>query len=69
MGYMGIGGTKMTTLVQSATFKIIGCEKADTLMAVAINYKNGQKPDVAAQSMAKIIKAKLEDPFGKEIKK
>lgn len=69
MGYMGIGGTKMTTLVQSATFKIIGVEKADTLMIVAINYKHGQKPNVAAESMAMIIKAKLEDPFGKEIKK
>jgi len=69
MGYMGIGGTKMTTLIQSATFKIIGVEKADTLMVVAINYKHGQKPNVAAESMAKIIKAKLEDPFGKEIKK
>lgn len=68
-GYMGIGGTKMTSLVQSATFKIIGVEKADTLMVVAINYKHGQKPNVAAESMAKIIKAKLEDPFGKEIKK
>lgn len=68
-GFMGIGGTKMTTLVQSATFKIIGVEKADTLMVVAINYKHGQKPDVAAESMARIIKAKLEDPFGKEIKK
>ena len=33
------------------------------------NFKHGQKPDVAAQSMAKIIKAKLEDPFGKEVKK
>lgn len=69
MGFMGVGGTKMTSLVQSATFKIIGVEKADTLMVVAINYKNGQKPNVAAESMAKIIKAKLEDPFGKEIKK
>lgn len=68
-GYMGIGGVKMTSLIQSATFKIIGVEKADTLMVVAINYKNGQKPDVAAQSMAKIIKAKLDDPFGKETKK
>ena len=68
-GYMGISGTKMTSLIQSATFKIISCEKADTLMAVSIDYKNGQKPDVAAQSMAQIIKAKLEDPFGKEIKK
>ncbi len=64
-GYMGIGGTKMTSLVQSATFKIIGVEKADTLMVVAINYKHGQKPNVAAESMAKIIKTKLEDPFGK----
>jgi len=64
-GYMGMGGTKMTSSVQSATFKIIGVEKADTLMVVAINYKNGQKPDVAAQSMAKIIKDKLGDPFGK----
>jgi curli biogenesis system outer membrane secretion channel CsgG len=69
MGYMGMGGTKMTTLVQSATFKIIGVEKADILMVVAINYKHGQKPNIAAESMAQIIKAKLEDPFGKEIKK
>jgi len=59
----------MTSLIQGTTLKIIGVEKANTLMVVAINYKNGQKPDVAAQSMAKIIKAKLEDPFGKEIKK
>jgi len=68
-GYMGIGGTKMTSLIQSTTFKIIGVEKADTLMVVAINYKHGQKPNVAAESMAKIIKAKLDDPFGKETKK
>jgi hypothetical protein len=38
-------------------------------MVVAINYKHGQKPNIAAESMAQIIKAKLEDPFGKEIKK
>ncbi len=68
-GYMGIGGMQTTSLIQGATLKIIGVEQANTLMIVAINYKNGQKPDVAARSMAAIIKAKLEEPFGKEARK
>ncbi len=67
----GLWSTKMTTtsVIQSATLKIIGVENGDTLMVVAINYKHGRKPDEAAKSMARIIKAKLEDPFGEEVKK
>ena len=67
----GILSTKMssTSVIQSASLKIIGVENGDTLMVVAINYKHGQKPDKAAKSMARIIKAKLENPFGDEAKK
>lgn len=64
----GILSTKMssTSMIQSAGLKIIGVENGDTLMVVAINYKHGQKPDKAAKSMARIIKAKLDNPFGEE---
>lgn len=61
LGMVGIG--KMTTVVQSASLKIIGVKKADTLMIITINYKIGQNPRVAAEGMAIILKAKLEDPY------
>lgn len=56
------------TLIQNATMKIIGVEKGDVLMVIAINYKRGKKPDEAARSMAKILKTKLENPFGENKK-
>jgi hypothetical protein len=58
------GQTRMHLSVLSASIKIIGVEKADTLMVVTINYKNGQNPSVAAESLAVVFKAKIEDPFG-----
>lgn len=61
MGY----SASTSTVVSSATLKIIGVEKADVLMIVTINYKKGQKPNKAAEAIAQILKQKLEDPFGK----
>ena len=59
-GMLGVG--RMNTVVQSATMKIIDAKKANTLMLVTINYKKGQDPHVAAEGMAMVLKAKLEDP-------
>jgi hypothetical protein len=52
----------MNTVVQSATLKIIDAKKANTLMLVTINYKVGQDPHIAAEGIAMVLKAKLEDP-------
>jgi len=59
-GMLGVG--RMNTVVQSATMKVIGVKKADTLIIVTINYKVGQNPHVAAEGIAMVLKAKLEDP-------
>lgn len=59
-GMLGVG--RMNTVVQSATMKVIGVKKADTLMIITINYKVGQNPHVAAEGIAMVLKAKLEDP-------
>jgi hypothetical protein len=59
-GMLGVG--RMNTVVQSATMKIIGARKGNTLMLVTINYKVGQDPHVAAEGIAMVLKAKLEDP-------
>lgn len=67
----GLISTKVTSTskIQSATLKIIGVENADILMVVSISYKNGKNPDAASKTIAKIIKAKLENPFGEKKKK
>ena len=59
-GMIGVG--RMNTVVQSATMKVIGVKKADTLMIITINYKVGQNPHVAAEGIAMVLKAKLKDP-------
>lgn len=61
-GMMVGADMKMGTLVQNATFKIIGVEKGNTMMVVTINYKNGQRPSVAAESIAAILGVKMRDP-------
>ena len=60
LGMLGVG--RMNVVVQSATMKLIGVKKANTLMIVTINYKVGQNPHVAAEGIAMVLKAKLEDP-------
>ena len=67
----GIMGMKITTTskIQSAALKIIGVENSDILMVVTINYKHGKNPNSASKTIAKIIKAKLENPFGKKKQK
>jgi hypothetical protein len=64
----GIIGTKITSTskIQSAALKIIGVENSDILMVVTINYKHGKNPDAASKTIAKVIKAKLENPFRKK---
>lgn len=59
-GIIGVG--RMNTVVQSASIKVIGVKKADTLMVVTVNYKVGQNPRVAAKGIAMALKAKLENP-------
>lgn len=66
---MGLTNISSTSLIQNASIKIIDAEDSSTLMVVAINYKKGKKPNKAAESMAKIIKSKLENPFGESKKK
>lgn len=61
-GLLGVGGFK--TVVQSATLKVIDVKTADFLMMITINYKVGQNPKVAAEGMAMILQAKMEDPSG-----
>lgn len=61
-GFMAGADMKMTSLVQNTTFKVIGVEKGNTMMIVTINYKNGQKPSVASESIAAILKVKMQDP-------
>ena len=60
LGMIGVG--RVTTVVQNASLKIIGVKNADTLMIITIAYKIGQNPRVAAEGIALILKAKLEDP-------
>ena len=62
LGLLGVGGFK--TVVQSATLKVIDAKTADFLMMITINYKVGQNPKVAAEGMAMILQAKIEDPSG-----
>lgn len=64
----GIMSTKMssTSKIQSAALKIIDVENANILMVVTINYKHGKNPDAASKTIAKAIKAKLENPFGEK---
>ena len=52
----------MNTVVQSASIKVIGVEKADTLIIVTANYKIGQDPQAAAKGIAMALKAKLDNP-------
>jgi hypothetical protein len=59
-GMLGVG--RMNTVVQSASMKVIGVEKADTLIVVTANYRVGQNPEAAAQGIAMALKAKLEKP-------
>jgi hypothetical protein len=66
LGMLGVG--RMNTVVQSASMKIIGVKRGDTLMLVTINYKVGQNPNNAAEGIAMVLKAKLENPSG-DIKK
>ena len=67
----GIFSTKITSTskIQSAALKIIGVENSDILMVVTINYKHGKNPDAASKTIAKVIKAKLENPFGEKKQK
>ena len=59
-GLIGVG--RMNTVVQSASIKVIGVEKADTLIIVTANYKIGQDPQSAAKGIAMALKAKLHNP-------
>ncbi|MBW2650180.1 MAG: hypothetical protein JRC66_04035 [Deltaproteobacteria bacterium] len=61
-GMLGVGRFK--TIVQSATLKVIDVKTADLLMMITINYKIGQDPKVAAEGMAMVLQAKMEDPSG-----
>lgn len=58
------GKVTSATLIQTTTLKILGATNGQSLMVISISYKNGQKPDSAAKSMVKILKAKIDDPLG-----
>ena len=59
-GVIGVG--RMNTVVQSASMKVIGMEKADILIVVTANYKVGQNPQAAAKGIAKVLKEKFKNP-------
>ena len=59
-GMLGVG--RMNTIVQSASMKVVGVEKGDTLIVVTANYRVGQNPGVVAKGIALILKEKLENP-------
>ena len=61
-GMFGVGGFK--TVVQSVTLKVIDIKTGDFFMMITINYKIGQSPKVAAEGMAIVLQAKMEDPSG-----
>ncbi len=62
LGMFGVGRFK--TVVQSATLKVIDVKTSDLLIMITINYKVGQNPKVAAESMAMVLQTKLKDPSG-----
>ena len=62
LGMFGVGAFK--TVVQSATLKVIDVKTSDLLLIITINYKVGQSPKIAAEGMAMVLQAKLEDPAG-----
>jgi len=57
-----LGMRKQKTVVHSATLTVTGIDPRQTLMTIDIGYKNGQRPYVAAEGLAIIIQAKLDDP-------
>jgi len=59
-GMLGVG--RMNTIVQSASMKVIGMEKADTLLIITANYKVGQNPEAVAKGIATALKEKLVHP-------
>ena len=59
-GMLGVG--RMNTIVQSASMKIIGVERADTLIIITANYKVGQNPEAVAKGIATALKEKLVNP-------
>lgn len=61
LGMLGIGS--MATVVQSVSLKIIDTDNAETAMIITINYKKGQKPGIAAEGVAMVLKAKIENPY------
>ena len=60
LGIFGIGRQK--TVVHSASLSVTEVRTTRTLMTIDIQYKIGQKPHIAAEGLAMIIKAKLNDP-------
>jgi len=62
LGMFGVGGFK--TVVQSATLRVIDVKTSTLLLMITINYRVGQSPKVAAEGMAMVLQAKLEDPSG-----
>lgn len=60
LGIIGIGRQK--TVVHSVSLSVTEVRTVRTLMTIDIEYKIGQSPRIAAEGLAMIIKAKLNDP-------
>lgn len=64
-GILGIG--RENTVVHSVSLSMTEVKTIRTLMTIDVEYRLGQRPHVAAEGLAMIIKAKLNDP-GSDIK-
>jgi len=56
-----LGIRKQKTVVHSASLTLTEIDPRRTLMTIDIGYKNGQRPYVAAEGIAMIIQAKLDN--------
>lgn len=62
--YKAFGGARFESVVQTATARIVNVHNGELIMTVNLDYKNGQEANIAAQTMAQALKAKL---HGEEI--
>ncbi len=60
LGLFGVGA--MHTVVQNLALRLIRVSDGNPLMLITINYDVGQKPQVVAEGIAMILKAKCQDP-------
>jgi hypothetical protein len=56
----------MGQVIQNATLRVVGVERGEVVLAVALSYKKGQTPAEAAKVIAHVLREKLQGaPAGK----